>query len=300
MKLPEDVQEFLQSSGIDPLIFTVPIPRYIRLNSHRPISIPELQEQLIHSNPQIDLQLNRVEWLEDFYELNKTVKIAYIDAYKEGRIYGMDASSAVPVIVLDPRPGDRVLDLCCAPGVKLIYIADRMKGEGKVIGVDINQQRLNVCRNMIAKYTPPTEIELIQADGTVFSSELFDRILVDAECTHEGSIKHLEKFEKQWGWESFKRRVIDTHTDLQALQRSLLMNACNLLKPGGSLVYSTCSFNSSQNEDIIEWVLNLRQDIQKIEISTLMPCRQTEGFIKFDPVVSKTGGQFVSLLRKIP
>lgn len=299
MKLPDEVQEFLRSSGIDPHIFTVPIPRYIRINPYNPISISDLTDQLIAKNPGIELGIKEVEWLDGFYEMNREVKIAYIDAYKEGKIYGMDASSAVPVITLDPRPGERVLDLCCAPGVKLIYISERMNGQGEILGVDISNNRLNVCRSIIAKYYPPTPIQLIQSDGTSFTSDLFDKILVDAECTHEGSIKHLEKFEKQWGWDSFKRRVIDTHTDLQTLQRSLLLNACNLLKPGGSIVYSTCSFNSSQNEQIIDYILSHRPDMQKIEISTSMPCRQLEGYIKFDPVISKTGGQFVGLLRKM-
>lgn len=77
-----------------------------------------------------------------------------------------------------------------------MYIADLLK-DGKVTGVDISQNRLNVTRSLVKKYKLEDKVELVQEDGTIYSSdEKFDKVLVDAECTHEGSIKHLEKFIK--------------------------------------------------------------------------------------------------------
>lgn len=113
-------------------------------------------------------------------------------------MYGIDLSSAAVVKALDPQKGDRILDLCCCPGAKLCYIADLAgTGQKNIIGVDINQNRLNVCKNIISKYKLDDSVELVCADGVEYANgQLFDRVLVDAECTHDGSFKHLLKYLK--------------------------------------------------------------------------------------------------------
>jgi 16S rRNA C967 or C1407 C5-methylase (RsmB/RsmF family) len=84
--------------------------------------------------------------------------------------------------------------MCCAPGAKLLYIADLLPDGAKVVGVDISKNRLNVTRSLVKKYKQ-TNVEIVEADGTSYQSdELFDKVLVDAECTHEGSLKHLQKY----------------------------------------------------------------------------------------------------------
>lgn len=95
------------------------------------------------------------------------------------------------------------------------------------------------------KYGALDFVKLEDADGQEFSSvSLFDKVLVDAECTHDGSIKHLQKFGTQWGWDTFERRVMNPGrlSSLQRLQRNLLVNGFSLLKPGGTLVYATCRY----------------------------------------------------------
>ncbi|XLU40852.1 hypothetical protein S245_035666, partial [Arachis hypogaea] len=94
------------------------------------------------------------------------------------------------------------------------------------------------------------------ASGVELGSHGYDKVLVDAECTHDGSVKHIHKFEN-WGWGTFQHRVLDAErTDnLHVLQLSLLHNGFRLLKVGGSLVYSTCSLTLAQNEDVVEHFL---------------------------------------------
>ncbi|XP_021908189.1 uncharacterized protein LOC110822388 isoform X2 [Carica papaya] len=144
----------------------------------------------------------------------------------------------------------------------------------------------------------------------VYSTEIshrgYDKVLVDAECTHDGSIRHIQKFE-HWGWTTLQRRVLDaerTDRSLTTLQLKLLTNGFRLLRPGGSLVYSTCSLTVAQNEDVVEQFLkgNPSAELQDIDAAKDWPCKK--GKIpktwRFDPLTSQTSGLFVAKFRKLP
>ncbi|KAK4420918.1 Multisite-specific tRNA:(cytosine-C(5))-methyltransferase trm4b [Sesamum alatum] len=132
----------------------------------------------------------------------------------------------------------------------------------------------------------------------------YDKVLVDAECTHDGSIKHIQKFE-QWGWTTLSRRVLDAErTDaLAVLQLKLLTNGFRLLKAGGCLVYSTCSLTVAQNEDIVEQFLSrhVSAELLEIEAANNWPCRQARipKALRFDPLTSSTSGLFVAKFTKL-
>ncbi|ERM99195.1 uncharacterized protein LOC18427225 isoform X2 [Amborella trichopoda] len=132
----------------------------------------------------------------------------------------------------------------------------------------------------------------------------YDKVLVDAECTHDGSLKHIHKFE-QWGWETLQRRVLDaqrTTSSITLLQLQLLTNGYRLLKVGGVLVYSTCSLTIAQNEDVVEQFLseNPSAELQEIHDSKHWPC-SSGGIMKtlrFNPRTSRTSGLFVAKIMK--
>ncbi|XP_019088055.1 PREDICTED: uncharacterized protein LOC104729111 [Camelina sativa] len=133
----------------------------------------------------------------------------------------------------------------------------------------------------------------------------YDKVLVDAECTHDGSIKHIQKFE-QWGWTTLERRVLDaerTDISLASLQLNLLRNGFRLLKEAGTLVYSTCSLTHAQNEDVVDQFLaeNSSAELQEIEMAKDWPCRsgRTPKTLRFDPATSATSGLFVAKIRKL-
>ncbi|KAH6836433.1 S-adenosyl-L-methionine-dependent methyltransferases superfamily protein [Perilla frutescens var. hirtella] len=132
----------------------------------------------------------------------------------------------------------------------------------------------------------------------------YDKVLVDAECTHDGSIKHIQKFE-QWGWTTLPRRVLDAERtdDLTVLQLKLLINGFRLLKVGGSLVYSTCSLTVAQNEDVVERFLLEHTSAKLLEIDAAKnwPCRQARipKALRFDPLTSSTSGLFVAKFTKL-
>lgn len=132
----------------------------------------------------------------------------------------------------------------------------------------------------------------------------YDKVLVDAECTHDGSIKHIQKFE-YWGWKTLQRRVLNAERtdDLTVLQLQLLTNGFRLLKVGGSLVYSTCSLTVAQNEDVVEQFLgqNTSAELLQIDAAKNWPCRsgRIPKTLRFDPMTSRTSGLFVAKFTKL-
>ncbi|XP_050383794.1 rRNA (cytosine-C(5))-methyltransferase NOP2C [Argentina anserina] len=137
-----------------------------------------------------------------------------------------------------------------------------------------------------------------------FSGCGYDKVLVDAECTHDGSIKHVQKFER-WGWDTLQRRVLNAERgdNLTALQLKLLKNGFRLLKAGGLLVYSTCSLTVAQNEDVVKQFLeeNSSAELQAIDAAENWPCRngRLPKTLRFDPLTSNTSGLFVAKFTKV-
>ncbi|KAG0019784.1 hypothetical protein BGZ80_005285 [Entomortierella chlamydospora] len=181
--LPEEFKAFLAKNEIDPAIYTVTdLPRYVRLNPdpHQTITPEDLGKEL-------GTIVEPVRGLEAFCRLSGDVKLRNTQAYKEGRIFGMDLSSGIAVYALDVQPGDHVLDICCAPGAKLCMIAGlltnsghvrsdrsrdgnqlRMDITGTVTGVDISPHRLATCRSLLKRHRLQQCARLFQADGTTF------------------------------------------------------------------------------------------------------------------------------------
>eukprot|EP01084_Bolivina_argentea_P000748 1367_1 len=147
-EIPQSLIQYFTSNDVDLTIMKLidKIPRFIRIRQTNPISLKELEQEIINK---YNLEINKSSTLiretplTDFYELPSDIKIAYLNSYKQGKIYGMDISSGICCRILNPQPKEHILDLCCAPGTKLIYIAELMNNIGTVTGVDISESRLN-------------------------------------------------------------------------------------------------------------------------------------------------------------
>ncbi|XP_026405646.1 uncharacterized protein LOC113300726 [Papaver somniferum] len=150
--------------------------------------------------------------------------------------------------------------------------------------------------------------EILQAaSGNDLSDTGYDKVLVDAECTHDGSIKHIQKFD-QWGWKTLQHGVLDaertdTLANLHATSLQLLINGFRLLKVGGMLVYSTCSLTVAQNEDIVEQFLSAHPsaELQEIDAAKNWSCKsgKVPKTLRFDPLTSNTSGLFVASFTKL-
>ena len=399
-----ELEAYCSAHGLLPTAFdatlTSALPRFIRVNS--------LERRLPTSSSgdvRSELPGLPVTWLCGLRCLDGSTGLKHTAGFSAGQFYGVDASSAAAVAVLDPQPGDRVLDLCCAPGAKLCLIAEAMAVEGaprgNVVGVDISRDRLGAAATLMQRHgvvhtgspQPGWRCQLYLGDGTSFrggalptvdlpctggggddddgcllvldsgvenalrragrqyrglppplctsragggggnfrgrgrgaiiassppcsmdsllavekqacrrctcgseplgkvpspppaasvrpsvaltasldggydgasspvdahsATTLFDRVLVDAECTHDGSLKHVDKFRTTWGMDTLVRRTAGKRlqSSLETLQRGLLASGFRLLAPGGTLVYATCSLTVTQNEDVVAWLL---------------------------------------------
>ncbi len=168
----------------------------------------------------------------------------------DGRIYAQALSSMVPVLALAPNPGERVLDLCAAPGSKTTQIAAHMQNEGQLMANEAVKARF--FRLKAVTELMGAQARLSMFDGRRYSlraeDAAFDRILVDAPCSSEGRF-NIEDPDSFGYWS--KRKI----EEMSHKQKGLLLNAARLLKPDGVLVYATCTFAPEENEEVVDWFL---------------------------------------------
>jgi 16S rRNA (cytosine967-C5)-methyltransferase len=221
-----------------------------------------------------------------------------LPGYADGLFIVQDEAAAFASRVVDPRPGDMVLDLCAAPGGKAIHMAELMDGKGKVIAVDIHESRLNMLRQTRQR-VGLTNIETVAADGTEYApAGKIDRVLIDAPCTGTGVINRRSDLR-------FKREAPDLQS-LVELQKRLLGHAAGLLQSGGILVYSTCSIEPEENEEVMNWFLAQQPEFQ---LSSLRPyaapafaqqhaAELDRGWIQLLPTTHDLSGFFVARFEK--
>jgi len=167
-----------------------------------------------------------------------------------GKIYLQGIASMLPPLILDPKPGETVLDLCAAPGSKTSQMAALMKNSGRLVACDDNSVRFQKLENTL-KIQGATFVETKEIDASLLRKELpatFDKILTDVPCSAEGRISTSDPR----SFSFWNKKNIIAHAKLQ---RRLLRSAAVCLKPGGTLVYSTCTLAPEEDEQMIEWLL---------------------------------------------
>ncbi|MFH1915969.1 MAG: RsmB/NOP family class I SAM-dependent RNA methyltransferase [Nanoarchaeota archaeon] len=166
--------------------------------------------------------------------------------YLQGYYYLQEAASQLPAQVLHPQPGETVLDMSSAPGGKLTQLAAMMQNKGLLIGLDTDAKRLEATRNNCARLGV-TNAVLYVMDGRDAKKlgMTFDKILLDAPCSGNYIV------EKDY----FKRRRMQDFENRARLQKELLKAAFSLLKPKGTLVYSTCSLEPEEDEQVVDWAV---------------------------------------------
>jgi 16S rRNA (cytosine967-C5)-methyltransferase len=183
-----------------------------------------------------------------------------LPGFEEGFFVVQDEAAAFVSLVVDPKKGETIVDLCAAPGGKTVHMAEILENTGRVIAVDKHESRLKLVRDARTKQGLKN-LETVAADGCDFKLErLADRVLVDAPCSGTGVINRRADIRTN-------REPADIEA-LTGIQKALLNNAAALVKPGGILVYSTCSLESEENIGVIEWFLNTHKEFKG---SSLLP-----------------------------
>lgn len=186
-----------------------------------------------------------------------------LESYKEGKIYVQNISSMLPPLFLDLEENLTILDMCAAPGGKSLYVANLINNNATILANDMNEIRRKRLEYNIEKQGA-SSIIVLGSDGRTIGKRLknyFDRILLDAPCSGEGIIT-LKKNKKLLSWN--KKKIL-SHSKMQ---KKLFDSAYNALKPGGTIVYSTCTINPFENEEIIDYALNKYNDLrlEKIDL----------------------------------
>ncbi|AEH24681.1 RsmB/NOP family class I SAM-dependent RNA methyltransferase [Pyrococcus yayanosii] len=274
-----------------------PLPRCFRVNTLR-ISVPELTKRLNKKG----FQFKRVPWArEGFCLTREPFSITSTPEYLSGLLYIQEASSMYPPVALDPKPGEVVADMASAPGGKTSYMAQLMKNEGIIYAFDVGEERLKETRLNISRLGV-TNVVLFHKSA-LYIDELgieFDRILLDAPCTGSGTIH--KNPERKWN------RALDDIKFCQKLQMRLLERGLDVLKPGGILVYSTCSLEPEENEFVIQWVLD-NFDVELLPLKYGEPALRRPFGIELSEEIAKarrfypdrhgTSGFFVAKIKKL-
>lgn len=216
--------------------------------------------------------------------------------HEAGAYYIQEPSAMAPVAILNPQPGERVLDLCAAPGGKSTQIADALCGEGLLVCNEPVPSRAKILSRNIERMGVPNAL-VVSADPEKISPiwpECFDAILVDAPCSGEGMFRRHPETRAEWNESS--------PAGCASRQRHILQHAVRMLKPGGRLVYSTCTLNHEENEEIVAWLLESFPELSTASFSLDIGQGRTldapEGMAHFYPHELKGEGHFAAQLRK--
>ncbi|MDI3497531.1 NOL1/NOP2/sun family putative RNA methylase [Archaeoglobus sp.] len=294
---PELYERLLKIDGSDEFFryMVKPLRVSVRVNTLK-AEVDEVVENLK------ELITGRVPWCEEGFYLSID-EFSRIPEHQLGLIFSQEAASMIPPLVMELEPKMTVLDIAASPGAKTTQIAQYLQNEGCIVANDVKHSRINIlisnlqrCGVLIAKVTVK--------DGRYFGRfrNRFDAVLVDAPCSNMGMIRKNYRNIRLW-------KMRDCY-GLSKLQKSLLMAAYKAVKPGGVVVYSTCTLEPIENEEVVDYILrNTDAEIEEVNL----PVKGVEPFTKFDgkeyseevrkclrlhPQSSDTEGFFVAKLMK--
>ena len=216
-----------------------------------------------------------------------------LHVYHEAGVYYLqEASAMAPVALLDPKPGERVCDLCAAPGGKTTQIAGRMLGRGFLVCNEINPKRAKILSRNIERMGVANALVTNEHPETLASRfpGFFDRVLVDAPCSGEGMFRKEEAAVTDWSQETVQMCA--------RRQREILDSAARLVRPGGRLVYSTCTFAPEEDEETVAAFLEAHPEFtpEPVEAPWFVPGENAS--YRMWPHKLLGEGHFAAVLRK--
>ena len=231
-------------------------------------------------------------WLENCLQISRTGDLEGLDAFRQGLFYVQDPASRLAILAADPRPGMKVLDCCAAPGGKSFAAAIAMENRGEIVSCDLHPHK----RGLIQAGAQRLGLEIVRpqtADGKAFRpewEEKFDLVVVDAPCSGLGVIRKKPDIR-------FKDSA--PLAGLPDVQKAILENAARYVRPGGVLLYSTCTLLRRENEEVAEHLLSRRRDYKAEAFTLPGPIGSvSDGMTTLWPHRHGTDGFFICKLRK--
>jgi len=284
-------------------IARAPLPICIRVNRSR-VSDRELQDWLAESG----IFLEPIAWCEGAYRWHGSVRPGQHLAYLLGLYQIQEEVALLPALLLGVRPGERILDLCAAPGNKTAQIAQLMQQKGTLVANDRNRHRLRVLRSALERQGI-MQVTTTVWDGANYPAQsgYFDRVLVDVPCSCEGTMrKHSSVSQLSGAGVSLR---------LQGVQKALLRKAVQRCMPGGRIVYATCTYAPEENEAVVDAILKEYGDeVLRVIPVTFEGLDWEQGLTQWQgaeyhpdlhhalriwPHVNNTGGFFIAVLEKL-
>ena len=258
--LPYMIERYLHFLGVDGTIDLlkaneIPLTPSIRVNTLK-IKTPDLKIRM----EQKDFELSPIDWIPYAYNVIKeSFNLGSTHEFLQGYYYIQNLASMLAAVILNPKPGDVVIDMCAAPGSKATHLAQIMRNEGTLILIDRNKARIPALEINLRRMGITNSI-VINMDAVNLSNLNIkaDKILLDAPCTGEGLIRQDPKRKRSRSAKDIEK--------MASIQKKLLKAGLESLKPEGELLYSTCSIAPEENELVIQDVL---EEISSIKISEI-------------------------------
>lgn len=219
----------------------------------------------------VPFPVTKIPWISNGYFYPEDVRPSFCPMYQAGLYYLQEPSAMTPASVLSVTPGENVLDLCAAPGGKATALGDKLKGQGLLVANDISASRAKALLRNIEMFGITNAFVSNETPERLSSRfpEFFHKILLDAPCSGEGMFRKEEALARDW--------TPSKSHELSLIQRDLIIKAADMLRPGGQLLYSTCTFAPEEDEDVVSFLLDNRSDMELISIP------EYEGFTPGQP-----------------
>jgi len=215
----------------------------------------------------VEYDFDQHDWLKEnlaftAFDLKSHPPLASLESFRDGWFYIQDPSTLLAPILLNAQPGETILDLCAAPGGKTTFIAQLMNNEGKIVASDISEERLKLIQENCTRLGV-TCVETVLSSALDAKPSAFDRILVDAPCSNTGVMRR--RVDLRW------RISPEEISRLKRTQLDLLKLAATKLKPGGVLIYSTCSLEPEENSEVVKEFLCEHKNFKLEDERELLP-----------------------------
>ncbi|MBP1678351.1 MAG: Ribosomal small subunit methyltransferase [Bacteroidetes bacterium] len=275
---PEETRALLQASNERPALTL----RINQLKTDIPTFLAKLDEQQI--------SYTGSAYIPYVLRTRGLTRIGQMELFRTGMFTIQDESAALPSILMDPKPGERVIDLCAAPGGKTTHLAELMGNRGDILAVDKYAVKLNQLKGACDRLGVGI-VRFLEADGAALTvDQPVDRVLLDAPCTGLGVLS--KKPDMKW-----KRETSDL-IRVTALQARLMDNAATLVRPGGVLVYSTCTTEPEENTLMVRAFLERHPEFSHEDARGLISSDlvNAEGFVETLPHKHGMDGSFAARL----
>jgi len=291
------VQRWVKEMGVEEALHTCAFNNQISSLTLRANTLRINRKNLMEKLREEELKLLPTAYSEEGIVLQDAPPASELPFLKEGLYIIQDEASQLVTSILDPKPGERILDACAAPGGKTTHMAQKMENKGEIYALDLSKGKLDLIEEMCQRLGIKI-VKILKGNAAaplpVSKGLVFDRVLADVPCSGFGTLRKNPDLKWRRGEKDVKR--------LSELQFSILRNLSVYVKGGGILIYSTCTVFHEENEDVVETFLKGYPEFQLDWMDKVLPGRFhlfiRNGYFKTFPPRNEMDGFFVARMRK--